>query len=253
VVLTQLLQARATGRPCPPIRGLLPGGDIAAAYAVQTAWVEREVAGGASVVGRKVGLTNPAVQAQLGVGQPDFGTLLSWMDCPHGTPIDAARLLQPRIEAEVAFVLGADLDAAAIGPDEVRAATAAIAPALEIVDSRIAGWDIGIVDTVADNASSGLFVLGAARVPLGRLDLRYNTMHMRRGDEVVSTGSGAACLGDPVLAVAWLANTARDLASPLRAGQIVLSGALGPMVPVAPGDRFDADIDGLGRVSAVFR
>ncbi|MGI5240760.1 2-keto-4-pentenoate hydratase [Dactylosporangium sp. CA-139066] len=253
MALAELLRARETGRPCPPVRGLLPDGDVAAAYAVQAAWVEHEVAAGASVVGRKVGLTNAAVQAQLGVDRPDFGTLLSWMDCPHGTPIDASRLLQPRIEAEVAFVLGADLDAGRIGPPEVRAATAALAPALEIVDSRIAGWDIGIVDTVADNASSGLFVLGDARVPLGGLDLRYHTMEMRRGDVVVSAGSGAACLGDPVLAVAWLANTARDLGRPLCAGEIVLSGALGPMVPVVAGDRFAADIDGLGPVTAAFR
>ncbi|MET7398693.1 fumarylacetoacetate hydrolase family protein [Dactylosporangium sp. NPDC005572] len=253
MALANLLDARATGRPCPPIRGLLPDGDVAAAYAVQAAWVEHEVAGGASVVGRKVGLTNPAVQAQLGVDQPDFGTLLSWMHLPQDTPIDASLLLQPRIEAEVAFLLGADLDAAGIGPAEVVAATAAVAPALEIVDSRIAGWDIGIVDTIADNASSGLFVLGDARVPLDGLDLRYRTMTMRRGGDVVSSGSGAACLGDPVLAVAWLANIARDLGRPLRAGEVVLSGALGPMVPVVAGDRFAADIDGLGRVSAVFR
>lgn len=252
-VLETLLFARATGKPCPPVRGLLPRGDIRAAYAVQAAWVEGEVAGGARVVGRKVGLTNPAVQAQLRVDQPDFGTLLSWMDCPPGEPIDTGRLLQPKIEAEIAFVLASDLSGPAIGPEEVLAATAALAPALEIVDSRVDGWDIDIVDTVADNASSGLFTLGAARRPPAGLDLTGCAMVMRRDGEVVSTGSGSACLGNPLRAVAWLAATARDLGRPLRAGEVVLSGALGPMVPVAPGERYDAEIEGLGAVTAVFR
>jgi 2-keto-4-pentenoate hydratase len=258
--LSELMAARGSGKPCPPVRGLLPPGDIKAAYAVQAAWVDGEVAAGAGVVGRKAGLTNPAVQAQLGVDQPDFGTLLSWMDCSGGAPIDAGRLLQPRIEAEVAFILGADLAGPEIGPAEVAAATSAVAPALEIVDSRIAGWDIDIVDTVADNASSGLFVLGPARVPVDMVDLPAcaMTMHRARTGEpgsagVVSTGSGAACLGDPLLAVAWLATTARDLGRPLRAGEIVLSGALGPVVPVTAGDQYVADIEGVGAVTAVFR
>jgi 2-keto-4-pentenoate hydratase len=248
--LSCLLQARASRTPGPPVRGLLPAGDVAAAYAVQAAWADAD---GAVVVGRKIGLTNPAIQAQLGVDRPDFGTLLAWMDRSGGGPIDAGELLQPRIEAEVAFILGADLDGPDLGPAEVAAATVAVAPALEIVDSRIAGWDIDIVDTVADNASSGLFVLGPARVGLAGLDLPACAMTMWRDGSSVSTGSGAACLGDPVLAVAWLAVTARDLGRPLRAGEIVLSGALGPMVPVAAGERYTAEIDGLGVVEAVFR
>jgi 2-keto-4-pentenoate hydratase len=251
--LSMLLEARTWRKPCPPVRGTLPPGDIAAAYAVQAAWVDGEVAAGGRVVGRKVGLTNPAVQAQLGVHQPDFGTLLSWMDCPQGTPIDVTRLLQPKIEAEIAFVLAESLTAPEIGPADVLAATAALAPALEIVDSRIDGWNIDILDTVADNASAGLYTLGAARRAPDGLDLSRCAMTMWRGDEVVSTGSGAACLGSPLHAVAWLAATARDLGWPLRAGEIVLSGALGPTVPVAAGDRYLAKIDGLGTVEAVFR
>ncbi|WP_433218559.1 2-keto-4-pentenoate hydratase [Dactylosporangium sp. CS-047395] len=247
--LSCLLEARAGGVPCPPVRGLLPAKDIAAAYAVQAAWV---AADGSPVVGRKVGLTNPAVQAQLGVDRPDFGTLLAWMDRSGEAPIDAGSLLQPRIEAEIAFVLGENLDGGDVGPEAVAAATVAVAPALEIVDSRIAGWDIDIVDTVADNASSGLFVLGAARVPLAGLDLPACTMAMARDGSVVSTGTGAACLGNPLDAVAWLAATARDLGRPLLAGEIVLSGALGPMVPVAAGERYEATITGLGTVAAVF-
>jgi 2-keto-4-pentenoate hydratase len=234
------------------VRALLPPGDIAAAYAVQSAWVAEQVADGDVVVGRKIGLTSPVVRAQLGVEQPDFGTLLAGMDCPPGKPIETGRLLQPRIEAEIAFVLARDLTAPEIGPDEVLAATDSVAAALEIVDSRVAGWDISIVDTVADNASSGLFTLGRERRRPGDLDLAACPMRMWRGDEEVSAGSGAACLGHPALSVAWLAAAARSYGQPLRAGEIVLSGALGSMVPVRRGDVFSAEIGGLGRVTAAF-
>jgi 2-keto-4-pentenoate hydratase len=250
--LERLAAARATGRPCPPVRTLLPPRDIDTAYAVQTAWVTGQVATGAGVVGRKIGLTNPAVQAQLGVDQPDFGTLLSTMDCPPGEPIDTGRLLQPKIEAEVAFVLARDLDTPDIGPDDVLAATASVVAALEIVDSRIADWDISIVDTVADNASSGLFTLGREHRAPRDLDLAACRMRLWCDGEEVSTGSGAACLGHPAVAVAWLAATAWSYGQPLRAGEVVLSGALGPMVQVRAGDRFMAEIDGLGTVTALF-
>ena len=250
--LERLDAARAAGRPCAPVRTLLPAGDINTAYAVQSAWMAGQVAAGDRVVGRKIGLTNPAVQAQLGVDQPDFGTLLASMGCPHGEPIDTGRLLQPRIEAEVAFVLARDLDAPGIGPGDVLAATGSVTAALEIVDSRVAGWDISIVDTVADNASSGLFTLGPERHSPGGLDLAACPMRLWRDGGQVSTGSGAQCLGHPAAAVAWLAATSRSYGQPLRAGEIVLSGALGPMVPVAPGDRFTAEIGGLGQVTASF-
>jgi 2-keto-4-pentenoate hydratase len=174
------------------------------------------------------------------------------MGCPHGEPIDTGRLLQPRIEAEVAFVLARDLDAPGIGPGDVLAATGSVTAALEIVDSRVAGWDISIVDTVADNASSGLFTLGPERHSPGGLDLAACPMRLWRDGGQVSTGSGAQCLGHPAAAVAWLAATSRSYGQPLRAGEIVLSGALGPMVPVAPGDRFTAEIGGLGQVTASF-
>jgi 2-keto-4-pentenoate hydratase len=268
--LDRLVTARVTGRPCAPIRDLLPSDDVDAAYAVQAAWVAGRVAAGARVVGRKIGLTNPAVQAQLKVDRPDFGALLDDMDCPADKPIDVTKTLQARIEAEIAFVLARDLDGPEIDEAEVAAATAYVVAALEIVDSRIADWDITIVDTVADNAASGLFVLGAQRRELGDLvapseydeaegptGLRpFNpvdcAMTMWRGEDVVSTGSGAACLGNPLTAVAWLAATARDYGVPLRAGEVVLSGALGPMVPIAAGDAFRAEISGLGEVSASF-
>lgn len=246
----RLATARIRRRPCAPVRELLPHNDIDSAYAIQSTWVDEQVAAGATVVGHKIGLTNPAVQRQLGVDQPDFGVLLDTMARPAGQPIDIGATLQPKIEAEIAFVLDTDLDVAGIGPADVAAATDHVVAALEIVDSRIANWDIGIVDTVADNASSGLFVLGTRRVPLA--DLKECPMALWRGESVVSSGSGADCLGDPLIAVAWLARTTRERGRPLRAGDVVLSGALGPMVPVAPGDEFRAVIGGIGEVGVSF-
>ena len=260
--LGRLTAARASRRPCAPVRDLLPSDDLDGAYAVQSAWVADQLAAGARVIGRKIGLSNPVVQAQFGVDRPDFGVLLDTMVCAERTPVDSARTLQPKIEAEIAFVLAADLDGDVIGRAEVAAATAYVVAALEIVDSRIADWDISIVDTIADNASSGLFVLGDRKQALGRLDLADCAMTMRRagagggkggaGGDVVSTGTGSAVLGHPLASVAWLAATVRDLGRPLRAGEVVLSGSLGPMVAVAPGDVFRADISGLGQVSATF-
>jgi 2-keto-4-pentenoate hydratase len=247
----RLLDAAATGTPCAPVRDLIGPDQVDAAYAVQRRLTEHRVAGGARVVGRKVGLTNPAVQAQLGVDTPDFGVLFDDMPVDHDGVV-AGRLLQPRIEAEVAFVLGADLAEGDLGDAQVRAAVDHERAALEIVDSRVAGWDITFADTVADNGSSGLYVLGPDRVTLDRTEPREVAMTLRRGDDVVSEGTGAACLGDPLAALAWLARTARDLGDPLRAGDVVLSGALGPMVPVAPGDRFTAHLDGLGDVAVSF-
>jgi 2-keto-4-pentenoate hydratase len=246
----RLRLAQASRTPCAPVRDLLPPGDVRAAYQVQLVNVRERIAAGARPAGRKIGLTNPSVQAQLGVDQPDFGVLFDDMCCSPGEPIDIGRTLQPRIEAEIAFILAADLDDR-VDPAAVAAATGQVAAALEIVDSRIAGWDITITDTVADNASSGLFVLGDRRA-LGDLDLAACGMTMRRDGEIVSTGRGADCLGDPLAAVAWLASTARDYGQPLRAGEIILSGALGPMVGVLPGDAFTATVTGIGTVTACF-
>jgi 2-keto-4-pentenoate hydratase len=247
-----LAEAATTRVPCAPVRSLFHEDDIAGAYAVQSMLVGRMLASGRRTVGRKIGLTNPKVQAQLGVDQPDFGVLLDSMHCTQDEPIDITRLLQPRIEAELAFVLSRDLDQASVSETDVAAATAYVAAALEIVDSRISGWDISIVDTIADNASSGLFVLAGHQVPLSAVDMTGAEMTMRSGGEIVSSGTTADCLGSPLAAVAWLAGTARDFGSPLRAGDVVLSGALGPMVPVTPGSTFTATVAGAGTVSASF-
>lgn len=248
----RLQEASDQGVPCAPIRDLLADGDLAAAYAVQKVNTERDEAGGRRVVGWKIGLTSPAVQAQLGVDQPDFGLLFADCDVPAGTSTAAGRVLQARVEAEVAFVLGSDLPDREVDADDIRGATDHVVAALEIVGSRVAGWDITIVDTIADNASSGLYVLGSTAVPLGDLDLKPLAMTLTADGEVASTGTGAACLGDPVEAVVWLANTARGVGRPLRAGDLVLSGALGPMIPVQPGSTYRAEIEQLGTVSVTF-
>jgi len=247
-----LAAASTTATPCPPVRDLFADGDIDAAYEVQRLHAEHMLAAGHRLVGRKIGLTSPAVQRQLGVDQPDFGALFSDMALPHGGSVPAGRLLQPKVEAEVALVLAADLTDPGCTTADVRDATAYASPALEIVDSRIAGWDISIVDTVADNASSGLFVLGADRVRLAQVDLAGVRMRMQRGGEVVSQGTGTDCLGGPLTAAAWLAATLARRGDPLRAGDIVLTGTLGPMVPAAAGDVFTAGITGLGSVQISF-
>ncbi|MFE6610965.1 2-keto-4-pentenoate hydratase [Amycolatopsis sp. NPDC057786] len=247
-----LRNAVETGKPCPPVRDLFTFGDIEAAYSVQRLNTERAMAGGRRLAGRKIGLTSPAVQRQLGVAQPDFGALFTDMAVADGGMVPARRLIQPKIEAEVALVLADDLP----GPDctvaELVRATGFAVAALEIVDSRISDWDISIVDTVADNASSGLFVLGGTRVPLDRVDLRTVRMTLSRHDTVVSEGSGADCLGSPLESALWLASTLARRGDPLRAGDVVLTGALGPMVIAAPGDFFQAEISGLGSVRVGF-
>lgn len=248
----RLLLAAATGEPCAPVRDLIGPDDVVAAYAVQERLTVARVAAGARVVGRKIGLTSPAVQEQLGVDQPDFGVLFDDMLHVGGDVVPAGAVLQPRAEAEIAFVLEDGLADGPLDATQVRAATAYVVPAIEICGSRIAGWDITFGDTVADNASSGAFVLGPHRMPLGDLDLRDVRMSMSIDGTEVSAGAGSACLGDPVEAVVWLARRARDLGDPLRSGQVVLSGPLGPMRPVGPGCTVRATLTDLGSVTFTY-
>ena len=244
--------AQRTKVPCPPVRDLIGADDVELAYTVQQRLTQDRLATGARIVGRKIGLTSPAVQQQLGVARPDFGVLFDDMDVSALDAVPSARLLQPRAEAEVAFVLGEDLAEGPLDAGQVRAAVRSAVAALEIVDSRIVGWDITFADTVADNASSGLFVLGGFRVSLAEFEPAEAAMRMYLDGELVSEGTGAACLGDPLAALAWLARTARDISDPLRAGQVSLSGALGPMAATPPGARVRAEITGLGPVAATF-
>ena len=254
----RLAQAQATRVPCAPVRDLIGTDDLSAAYAVQQGLVQARLAAGATVVGRKIGATSEAVQNQLGVDQPDFGYLLDEMDVSDGAqgggPISMGTLLQPRVEAEVAFRLGRDIDV----PEEeitlelVRAAVDVALPALEIVDSRIADWQIGFTDTVADCASSALFVVGTDAKPLSEVEPVDVVMSLTINGEVRSAGTGAACLGDPLEALRWLAVQASRFGDPLRAGHLILSGALGPFVPFAPGDRVEASISGFDTLSVEF-
>lgn len=258
--VARLSEAQATGVPCAPVRDLIGTDDLPAAYAVQQGLVQGRLTGGATVVGRKIGATSEAVQRQLGVDQPDFGYLLSDMDVSDGAasgagPISMRTLLQPRVEGEVAFVLARDIDPAdeaQITLELVRDAVEVALPALEIVDSRIADWAIGFTDTVADNASSGLFVVGSEGRSLDDLEPREVTLSLTINGEERSSGTGAACLGDPLEALRWLAVQAHRFGDPLRAGHLILSGALGPFVPFAPGDRVVATISGFAPLSVTF-
>lgn len=246
----RLVEAQNSRSGCAPLRELIT--DVDTAYAVQSVNVQRRVAAGERVVGRKIGLTSLAVQRQLGVDSPDFGALFAADTFGDGEPIDLSRFLLPRVEAEVAFVLGADLDMSAPTAVDVLRATDFVLPAIEIVDSRVSNWDIKLVDTVADNASGAATVLGPTPVPLSGVDLRTAGMVIEHRGEVVSVGTGAACLGHPVTAVVWLARELVRRGDPLRAGDLVLSGALGPVVPVKAPGVYEARIDGLGSVRAAF-
>ncbi|MGA9871663.1 MAG: fumarylacetoacetate hydrolase family protein [Rhodococcus sp. (in: high G+C Gram-positive bacteria)] len=247
----RLADAAKTSTPCAPVRDLIGREDIDAAYRIQSRNIDALLASGRTVVGRKIGLTSPAVQKQLGVDQPDFGVLLDDFDVSGDSPVDSARLLQPRIEAEIAFVLSSDVDGQ-LTVEQAPSFVDRVFASFEIVDSRIAGWDISLADTVADNASSGLYVLGESISRVDAPDLAEVTMTMTADGEQVSAGKGSDCLGSPWAALVWLANTSLSYGSPLRAGEVILSGALGPMVAVVPGSTYTASISGIGSVSAIF-
>ncbi|RBQ21036.1 2-keto-4-pentenoate hydratase [Spongiactinospora rosea] len=250
----RLRAAHDSGVPCDPVRDLLGIGPQAAdaAYEVQERLTRDWLAQGRRLTGRKIGLTSRAVQRQLGVDVPDFGMLYADMAVPDGEEIPVGAVLQPRAEAEVALVLDADLTHERHTVADVIRATAFALPAIEVVGSRIRDWDITIADTVADNASSGCYVLGTRPVPLRDVDLRTAGMVLERRGIQVSTGAGAACLGHPLNAALWLADTLVRLGRPLRAGDTVLTGALGPVAEVAPGDVLEARIAGLGDVRVSF-
>lgn len=251
-VADKIFEAHRTYRPVAPVRDMLPAGAIDRAYAAQELNTERWLAAGRRLVGRKIGLTSRAVQRQLGVDQPDYGMLFDDMAVPDGWDVAYGRLIQPKVEAEIALVLGRDLDSEHLTIADVIRAVEFALPAIEIVDSRIADWKIGILDTIADNASSGLYVLGAMPKKLDGLDLRLAGMVMENGGEPVSVGAGVACLGDPLSATLWLAKTMARVGRPLVAGDTVMSGALGPMVPAKWGEVYEARVTGLGSVRAAF-
>src|SRR5579885_713061 len=252
-IAQRILDAYRTGAPIAPVRGEITGVDQA--YAVQRATIDRWLAEGRKLAGQKIGLTSKAVQAQLGVDEPDFGALFADMVLADGAVVPRSRVLQPRIEGEIAFVLKADLAgdrAGRITPQDVIAATEYVTPAIEICGSRIANWDIRIEDTTADDASSGLIVLSGRRIAPDLAALAAVTLTIRHNGEVAAEGRGVACLGNPANAVAWLGEALLRFGTRLRAGDIVMSGALAKMLPAGPGSRFAAEFGSYGSVSVAF-
>ncbi|MES2415618.1 MAG: fumarylacetoacetate hydrolase family protein [Pseudomonadota bacterium] len=252
VAAARLAQARHNKLPIAPLResGLARLED---AYAIQKINTGLWKAAGRTSTGAKIGLTSKAVQAQLGVSEPDFGLLWGDLAFSAGDEISVAHFMQPKAEAEIAFVLAHDLVSPALTLKDVISAVACVLPAVEIVDSAIAGWNIKLVDTVADNASSGGYVLGDSPRLLSQLDLRTCGMLLSRDGHLVSHGVGAACLGNPLNALLWLARKMVETETPLRAGDLVLSGALGPMVPVAAGEHYLVEIQGFPAFSFTFK
>ncbi len=244
-----LLSARATTTPIAPPSDAHPELTVAQAYAIAREGVDAELAAGARVVGHKIGLTSLAVQRQLGVDTPDYGTLLDTMEIPDGAEIDAGDYCLPRLELELAFRLAAPLRGPGIGVEDVRRATGSVHPAIELVDSRIADWRITLVDTVADRASSASFVVGARGLTLEEIAVEGVAVELFLGDELIESGQSDAVLGDPCLAVAWLANALCEHGETLETGQTVLSGACTRMTAIAPGDRFRATFSGLGELT----
>jgi 2-keto-4-pentenoate hydratase len=248
----RLRAAEHSASPTDPIRAEIPQGDLAAAYAIQRVNTQYWLKAGRRLVGRKIGLTAKTVQRQLGVDQPDYGMLYADMMMADGEEVPPTRVMQPKVEAEVALVLERDIDQPMVTMAELISAVAYAVPAIEIVGSRIRNWDIKITDTIADNASSGLFVLGNSPRRLEGLDLRMCGMVMERRGDQISLGAGAACLGNPLNAALWLARVMVSNGAPLKAGDVLMTGALGPMAGVAPGDVIEVRIGGLGSVRTAF-
>lgn len=251
-IAARLQQAEASRLPIDPVAAEIGAGQIEVAYAIQSEVTRRGIASGRRLVGRKIGLTSKAVQQQLGVDQPDYGALFADMEVTTGDSIAVAQLIQPRVEAEIALVLERDLTSADVTLAELMRSTAYAVPALEVVDSRIRDWKITILDTVADNGSSARYVLGASPRRLTDVDLEACGMTMTRNGAIVSVGCGAACLGHPLRAALWLVRTMASAGQPLRSGDVVLTGALGPVSPVTSGEFYEARISGFGAVSVSF-
>jgi 2-keto-4-pentenoate hydratase len=248
----RLAEAVRSGVPVAPIRDLIELSDVHSAYAIQAANVKQAVGAGRRISGKKIGLTSPAVRMQFGVFEPDYGVLFADCEFGHNDEVSMKGLFQPRCEAEIALVLGHDLDHSQVTYADVIRATEYVLPAIEIVDSRVANWDIKLVDTIADNASFGRYVLGGTARRIEGLDLAAMPMRLLKNGEEVSTGRGQDCMGHPINAAAWLARTMFANGAPLRRGDVVMTGALGPMRPAAAGDSFMAEIEGLGQVGFRF-
>jgi 2-keto-4-pentenoate hydratase len=251
-VAQRLLEGARDRKPIDPITETYSEITIEEAYRIQVLTVDARVSEGRIVIGKKVGLTSPAMQEMFGVDEPDYGHLLDDMLVYEGMGLDTSRLLQPRIEGEIAFVLEKDLTGPGVTPVDVIRSTAGVIAALEIIDSRIRDWKIKIQDTVADNASAAAVVLGTRLVPLMNLDLRGVGFVMTKNGRLAATAAGAAVLGSPVQSVAWLANRLSDYGISLKAGEIILSGAAAAAVPVDAGDFIHLTVDRIGEVGCFF-
>ncbi|MES0856306.1 fumarylacetoacetate hydrolase family protein [Geobacillus sp. G4] len=247
-----LLAAERERRPLSPLTTLDLALTVYDAYQIQLRTIKQKVKEGRRIVGKKIGLTSKAMQQLLGVDQPDYGHLLDDMAVENGGVVSWERVLQPKVEAEIAFVLKRDLVGPRVTVIDVLLATDYIVPALEIVDSRIADWNIRLEDTIADNASSGLYVLGENRLPVHAVDIGQIGMALYRNGKLANTGVGAAALGHPAFCVAWLANKLYEYGKELKAGEVILSGALSAAVSAEPGDVFFARFAHLGEVRVEF-
>ncbi|HLZ60314.1 MAG TPA: fumarylacetoacetate hydrolase family protein [Ktedonosporobacter sp.] len=238
--------------PIQPLSEVYPALTPTQSYAIQSAWLALKEAEGGQVIGRKIGLTSQAMQQQLGVDQPDYGFLLKTMVVQPGSTIQRGELIQPRIEPEIAFWLSEDLRGPGITVEQVQRATRGVSASFELVDSRVANWRIKLVDTIADNASSARVIASERVVALDGLDLAAVTVTMKRNGETVGHGTGAAVLGHPAAAVAWLANKLAEFDVALQAGQLILPGAMCAAVTVEAGDTFEASFSELGDVAIRF-
>ncbi|MCX5043286.1 2-keto-4-pentenoate hydratase [Aldersonia sp. NBC_00410] len=227
--------------------------DVVDAYEIQLINIRQRLASGAKVVGHKVGLSSKVMQQMMGVGEPDYGHLLSDMVVTEEEPVDTARYCFPRVEVEVGFILGADLPGEDCTEADVLAGTVAIAPSIELIDSRIRDWKIKLGDTISDNASSAGYVLGKQRVAPGDIDIKAIDAVLTRNGERIAEGRSDAVLGDPVIAVAWLARKVAGFGVRLEAGDIVLPGSCTRAIDARPGDEFLAEFTGLGSVSLQFK
>ncbi|WP_254797711.1 2-oxopent-4-enoate hydratase [Geopseudomonas aromaticivorans] len=248
----ELYNALRMAEAVAPLTERHPGLTIENAYTIQQRLLAKRLQHGERIVGKKIGVTSRAVMNLLGVEQPDFGILTDAMTYNSGEAIPMAALIQPKAEGEIAFVLKHDLSGPGVTVADVLRATEGLMVCFEIVDSRIRDWKIKIQDTVADNASCGVFVLGDRLVPVNEVDLSLCGMVLEKNGEIVATGAGAATMGSPAVAVAWLANTLGRLGVPLKAGEVILSGSLGPMIPVAAGDNLRVSIGGIGSCAVRF-
>ncbi|WP_203335659.1 2-keto-4-pentenoate hydratase [Nocardioides limicola] len=247
-----LAAAERDRRPIPPLRDTYPDLDVVDAYEIQLLNIRPRLAAGVTIHGHKVGLSSKAMQEMMGVDEPDYGHLLSDMALSQRTPVSAGAYCTPRVEVEVAYILGATLPGADCTEADVLAATEAVAPAIELIDSRIENWNIRIGDTIADNASSAGYVLGDERVKPGDIDLTSIRAVLHRNGDQVAEGRSDAVLGDPTVAVAWLARKVAAFGVTLEAGHVILPGSVHRAIDAAAGDTFEASFEGLGSVRLDF-